>query len=67
VDGQEAPAAEAFEGGEGVLGAEVDLAPRGVERAHFEHHEVEAPEARADVVVLGGEPGVAAEEDPVPR
>ena len=51
---------------ERVLRTEVNVAPRRVKRADFEHDEIERPELSRDVFVLGGEPRVAAEEHRVP-
>src|SRR5258706_14655882 len=48
---------------ERVLGAEVDVAPRGVECTDFEHDQVEGAEPILDVGVFGRETGVAAEEN----
>src|SRR5579864_8830490 len=45
-----------------ILRAEVNVAPRRMEGAHFEHHEVEGTETRADVLILRCKPRVAAEE-----
>jgi hypothetical protein len=67
VHRQERTAAEQPPGFERVVRAEVDVAPRRVEGADLEHHQVEGPEPRADVGVLRGESGVAAEEDRMPR
>ncbi len=44
------------------VGPEVNVAPGGMVRTHFEHHQVERPEARADLAVFGGRAGVATEK-----
>ncbi|MCY1561875.1 hypothetical protein D9M68_991910 [compost metagenome] len=65
VHRQKGATAEQLVGFECVLRAEVDVAPRGVEGADFEHDEIEGAEALADQRVFAGEAGVAAEEDGV--
>ena len=67
VHRQERRAAEQVERLERVVRAEVDVAPSRVERADFEHHQVEAAEALADARVFAGQPGIAAEEHAMPR
>ena len=47
--------------------AEVDITPGRMKGADFQHHQVEGAQAVADLGVLIGESGVAAEEDAVPR
>jgi hypothetical protein len=62
VHGQEAASPEQSQRRERVLRPEVDVSPGGVKGAHLQHDEIEGAEAGADLLVLGGEPGVAAEE-----
>src|SRR5262249_32152722 len=67
MNGEKGPAAEQRERLERVLGTQVDVAPGGMESTDLEHDEVERSQPVADVAVLGGKPGVAAEEHAVPR
>ncbi len=67
VDGEKGAAAEQREGIEGVLRAQVNIPPRRVIRADFEHHQVERAESLRDLGVLRRQAGVAAEEDRVLR
>ena len=53
--------------GECVCRREVDVAPGGMIRAHFEHHEIEGPEAFAYLGVLCGRACAAAEKHAVAR
>ena len=60
--GRNAPPPSSASAFERVLGPEVDVAPRRMERADLEHHQIERAEAFADRRVLRREAGVAAEE-----
>src|SRR6267378_4800824 len=67
VHGQEGTAAEERERLERVFRSEVHVAPGGMERAYFQHHQVKRPEPIANDLIFSREPGIAAEEHGVPR
>ncbi len=62
MHGEQHAAPEQAERFERVRRTEMNVAPRFVERADLEHHQVEGAEASGDLGIFGGSVGITAEE-----